>query len=117
MARFHRVISGLSLLVSAVAFGQDLSVHVTYKTVAAPARQAIADLAKISHQDLRIDNELGNQPLILRLNDVSLKDAMDRIGAVLHAGWFRDRTQFTLQRTDDMTAKLQQDEVQKRLDQ
>src|SRR5438105_3393779 len=90
-----------SFLISALGWGQDLTVHVTYKTVAIPARQAIADLAKISHQDLRVENELAGQPLILRLNDVPLKDAMDRIASVLHGGWFRDRTQFTLQRTDE----------------
>ncbi len=107
--------AGVSLFAS-LALAQDLTVHVTYKTVAVPARQALSALAQLTHVDLRVDDGLGAQPLILRLGDVPLKDAMDKIAATLHGTWSQNKTQFTLMRTDAISSQLQQAANQKKLD-
>lgn len=116
MNYLRRVLAGSLLLISSSALAQDLAVRVTYKTVAVPARQAISDLAQLTHVDLRVDDELGDQPLILRLGDVPLKDAMDRIATTLHGAWSQNKTQFTLMRTDDIKTQLQQAANKKKLD-
>lgn len=116
MVCFRRSLAVGVFLVSALGFSQDLSVRVTYKTVAVPARMAISELGQLTHVDLRVDDRLGTQPLILRLSDVPLKDAMDRIAATLHGSWSQNKAQLTLQRTDAITAELQQAATQKKLD-
>ena len=87
----------------------------TYKTVAVPASRAIAEIAKLTKTDLGVNEPLASQPIILRLYQVPLKDAMDKIAAVLNGEWSQNKTAFTLQRTATIQARLEEEAVQRRL--
>jgi hypothetical protein len=85
---------------------QDLTQQVTYKSVAEPAARAVADIAKLTHTDLAVIAPLDKEPIIIRLKDATLKDAMDQLAYVLDGTWVRQKTGFTLQRTDAMQQTL-----------
>ena len=111
----YRSLFPLAFLVASLAQAQDLTQPVTYRTVAVPASKAIADLAKATHVDLGVTAPLDSQPLIICLKDVPLKEAMDKIAAVLHGRWSQNKTAFTLQRPDDIQEALTQAVYQERL--
>ncbi|MEA2553397.1 MAG: hypothetical protein QOJ65_1573 [Fimbriimonadaceae bacterium] len=97
-----------------LAQSQDLTVHVMYKTAAVPASRAIKELAKQSRVDLGVIAPLDSEPLILRLSDIPLKQAMQHIAGALHGRWMQNKTAFTLQRTDDIQQQLEQQLIRER---
>ena len=92
------------------------SIHVTYKTVAVPVSKAVAGIAKQTKTDLAVTGIIANEPIIVRLNNATLKDAMDQIASVTTAVWQRQGNAFTLQRTDEMQQQLEDKATQEKVD-
>lgn len=66
---------------------QDLSKPVEYTTRAKPLKSVLFDLSKQTGVELECVPALENEPLILRLHSVPLKEAMDKIAAAFGGHW------------------------------
>ena len=83
-----------------LAYAQDLSKPVDYTTRAKPFAAIAAELKKQTGVDLECAPSLEREPLILRLKQVPLKDAMDRIADVFGGEWKQHDKSFELVRGD-----------------
>lgn len=83
-----RLITSLLLCATAaLGVAQDPSMQIDYTTRAVPLRKVLVDLSKLSGKHLVCSPELDEEPLILRLNHVSVKEAMDKIAQVFAGEW------------------------------
>jgi hypothetical protein len=75
------------LLLQNLSQAPDLSAKVAYETVAAPAARVVKELSEKTGIRLEVSASAGNPVLVLRLSEVPLKEAMDRIATVCSAQW------------------------------
>lgn len=97
--RMHAAV--LALLTASFASAQDLSKPVDYTSRALPFHTVLLDLSKQSGVKLEAEDTMQNEPLILRLNRVTLKDAMDKIAEVFQADWVDHQGFFRLERAPE----------------
>jgi len=85
------------LLNLAVANAQDIKI--TYTTRAVPLAKAVAGIAKESGQKLFVSDELAQEPVVLRLKDVPITEAMSKIADEFVAEWITAKDGLQLTRT------------------
>lgn len=85
-----RIAIAVVLGLSALGIGQDTKA-ITYVTPAKPLREILKDLSQTSGSKLFVSPEFENEPLILKLQAVPLKEAMDRIASCIDAEWRQTR--------------------------
>ncbi len=76
-----------------------------YTTRAKPLRLVLADLSKKTNVRLTCAQNIEEEPLILKLNGVALKEAMDKIADVFSGKWKKRDKGLELQRTADAEAR------------
>ena len=81
--------------------------HVSYRMVAAPAKTAIAGLAQAVGLPLAAGGTVQSEFLLLRLDDVPIRDVMVRLGHATAATWIVDHGTYYLSRTNADVAKRQ----------
>jgi hypothetical protein len=101
-------------LVALSAFAQDLAKPITYTTAAKPLRLVLEDLSKQAGVKIQTTEDMENEPLILRLQGVSLKDVMDKMADVFAADWVDHGTYRQLERSDVKTAAIRAALLQQR---
>ena len=84
-----------------------LDKHVSYRAVAASAKAAIAGLAQAAGLPLAAGGTIQSEILVLRLEDVPIRDAMVRLGHATAATWVVENGTYYLSRTDADVAKRQ----------
>jgi len=82
-----------------------LDKHISYRAVAAAAKTAISGLAQASGLPLAAGGTIQSDILLLRLDDVPIRDAMVRLGHATAATWIVDHGTYYLSRTDADVAK------------
>ena len=82
-----------------------LDKHVTYRSVAAPTKVALTGLAQAAGLPLAAAGTVQSEFLLLRLEDVPIRDAMVRISRATAASWVSDNGTYYLTRTDADNAK------------
>ena len=98
-------------LTAAVVFGfclagaQDSHRTIAYTTKAEPLRVVLQEISRQTGTRLEAANALENEPLILRLNAVPLKETMDRIADVFAADWVQKKDVYILERSPDRAAR------------
>ena len=90
---------------------QDLTKPVDYETRAKPTSAVLLDLSKKTGVEMFCTPDLDNEPLILKLNHVPLKNAMDKIAFVFAGEWKKHENGYQLQRSDE-AEKLHQQNLQ-----
>ena len=78
----------------------NLSVRVTFSTVATSAQEAVDALANASGAPLKASQTVRPSILLLRFNDVPLPEAMKRIAEACGGSWIADSGAYYLTRTD-----------------
>ena len=79
--------------------------HVTYQTVAAPAKPAIAGLAQAAGVPLAAGGTIQSEILLLRVVDVPIRDVMVRLAHATAATWVPESGTYYLSRTDADVAR------------
>lgn len=104
MPRF--LLFALSILCSSPTFGQSAPPKprlLTYTTVAVPLRKALEEIGKQIGSRFEVDGPMSEDPIILKLNAVPLKDVMDRIASMEGAEWKNvDGTLVLFRSSDDL---------------
>src|SRR3569832_435733 len=77
------------LILSTLAECQDLSRHITYSARATALQTTLKQLSKQAGVELQCSQDLANEPIILRLNDVPIQSVMDKIAEVTAGEWFK----------------------------
>lgn len=95
-------------LVASFLLAQDLSKPVDYMAKALPLRLVAEELSKQGAVKLKVDAEMENEPIILRLNHVPLKEAMDKIADVFGADWVNHGDYLRLERSREKIQKIRQ---------
>src|SRR6476646_9151804 len=97
------VLIGVCLCLAGLALGQgpDTSKPITYTTAAVPLHRAFEDIGKSAGIKFEIDGSMGEEPVILRLQGVPVKDVMDRVAAMEGAEWKLVDRGFLLFRSSD----------------
>ncbi|MEA2553789.1 MAG: hypothetical protein QOJ65_1965 [Fimbriimonadaceae bacterium] len=80
---------------------------VDYTTSAIPMEQAVAAISKQVGKRLTVGNDLAGEPIVLRLKDVPLEEAMAKLAEVIGAEWVPIRDGQMLTRTPAVIARLQ----------
>ena len=99
MSRFGTVL--VFCLACCFALAQDLTQPVTYITRAKPLRLVLLDLTKKTNAQLTCAQNIEEEPLILKLDAVPLKEAMDKIAGVLGGAWAKTDRGFQLSLGDE----------------
>ena len=94
--------------VAALARAQDLSVKFDYTTKAVSLSQALGAISKASHVSLFANDELADEPIIFRLRQVTLSDAMAKIASTVGAEWSKTPSGYELGRSDEIAENLRQ---------
>ncbi len=68
----------------------DLTKKVNYEANALPARRSVQELGAKAGVSLDVSQQMYSPVLVLRLTDVPLKDAMDRIAAATSGEWLKE---------------------------
>ena len=76
-----------------------LTQKVTYTTRAKTITRVLADLTKATRVRMECNGDLDKEPLILKLNGVPLKEAMDKIAEVCAGEWVKKDNALILQRS------------------
>lgn len=87
---------------------------ITFTTKAVPTRQVLQELSKQAGVKLEATNEMQDEPLIVRLNKVPLKKAMDEIAAIFDADWVDHHGYWQLERSSDKRAEIRRGILEKR---
>lgn len=88
---------GLLLTFSVLGVCQDLNKPVDYTTRAAPLPKVLAEFSKRAGVELFCDTDLDEEPLILSLHAVSVKEAMDKIALACAGEWKKTEQGYRLQ--------------------
>lgn len=97
------ILFALAVALAGCGFAQDLSKPVDYTTRAVPLRKALAALSTLSGAALVSTPELDEEPVVLRLEHVPLKDAMAKIAEAFAGEWVRRDKWLELRRADRAT--------------
>lgn len=82
--RFSAALVAVSL---SLAYCQDLDRQITYTGNAVPLRAAVDAISKQSGVKLKVDPDLEEEPIFLRLEQVPMTEALSRIADVFAADW------------------------------
>lgn len=104
----------LGLLYLALANPPSQAATVSYSTVAAPMKRVFAELSEKTGTRLAVSNELAEEPLILDVHEVTLKDLRDRIAQAVQAEWQEDKGLLRLVRTPAKRRELEERELHDR---
>jgi hypothetical protein len=96
------------------AQAQDFSKPITYTTKAIPLHSVLQQIGEKSGVTLKSDQSLEEEPLILRLDKVPLKDVMDKIAEVFAADWVDHHDFWQLERSEKKIAQIRADLFEKR---
>src|SRR5687768_2885335 len=102
----------LSILVLLGAQQPDLDKKVTLESVARNARQIVEILAKESCAPLLCSPAIEGEILIVRFQDVSVKDAMDRMARVSCGKWVKEKDGIRLVRDTERAQREEREEIQ-----
>ena len=108
------VLTLVATAANAQAGKPQLSTPITYTTVAVPLERAMDEIGKTAGVKLSVDQELANEPVILRLDKVPLQDCLDRIAHGIGAEWKPIQGGYQLERSDEMLSKLQAADIDRR---
>lgn len=112
----HRALFvAVSVFASGFAYAQDLTKPVTYTTKSVTFSQAFSDLSKQAGVGLFPEGDMADEIIVLRLNNVLLKDAMQKIADTVGAEWVKKPDGFELDRSPDQVDKFQQDIINRRV--
>src|SRR3569832_729547 len=103
------------LILSTLAECQDLSRHITYSARATALQTTLKQLSKQAGVELQCSQDLANEPIILRLNDVPTKEVMDKIAEVTAGEWIKLPKAIELRRSD-LAQKRHLAAIQSRVD-
>lgn len=103
-----------TLAVSSLLFAQDLTKKVDYTTKAVSLTQAFSELSKQAGVSLFVQPDLANEIIVLRLKDVSMQDAMQKIADTVGAAWVKKPDGYELDRSPELADKLRQVAINKR---
>ncbi len=92
--RFHSLLF-LSAF-AAFAAAQDTSVHVTYKSRAQSTAHILAELRNQTHVDLEPAAVMKGDVLVVSVEDLPLKDLMDRIAIATSGSWKQEGSAYRL---------------------
>lgn len=90
---------------SSLAFPEK-SIDLTARAL--PTRVVVEELAKQGGLKLKVEADMENEPLILRLNHVPLKEAMGKIAEVFAADWVDHGDYLRLERSADQIRQLRE---------
>jgi hypothetical protein len=96
---------------SAFGFAQDLSRKISYSTPAAPIAKVLGDLTSAGGVLLRTGTQTKGDILCVRFEDVTVREAMDKIAEALDAEWKDSEGGFLLTRTATAELKAKREEV------
>lgn len=116
MIALSRSIALVALGVPALLFGQKPDKTVHYTARALPMRVVVEELGRQGGIKLRVDAEMEDEPLILRLNDVPLKTAMDKLADVFAAEWVDHGSYFRLERSSQQIDAFRKRVLRERAD-
>jgi len=97
------------LTLTGLVAAQDLQQKIDYTTKAVSFSRAFAEIGKQAHIGLFAEPDLANEIIVLRLKDVSLQEAMDRIANTVGAKWVQKSDGYELDRPPEVTDKLRAD--------
>ena len=104
-----------ALALASLSVAQDTTKPVDYVSRALPLHQVLLDLEKKSGVRLDCDPAMENEPLILKLNHVTLQEALDKIALVFAADWVKRDNVLRLERSPTKLQALKADIFQKHL--
>lgn len=99
-------------LASANASGQNLSRRIDYTTKAVTIKRALSELSDRAGVTLFAEPQFEREILILRLKDISIRDAMMRIADTVGAEWVKEGNKYELERSAKLENKLRQASVE-----
>ncbi len=85
-----------TLAISSVAFADELDTKVTFKSVAQPLKSVIATVSKDSGVQLTVPGFLGSEPVIVKVDNVTLREFMANVAECLGGEWQRSGTSYQL---------------------
>lgn len=91
------------------------SPNLTYTTKAVPLSQAVAAIAKQAGKKLNVGADLAKEPVVLRLQDVPVQDALDHLAEALGGEWINTDQGLTLTRTPAAIRRLLEERKARRL--
>ncbi len=103
-----------ALVLTALIPAQDLSKKIDYTTKSVTFAQAFSEISKQSGVGLFAENDLANEMIVLRLKNVTLQDAMNKIAETVGATWVKKSDGYELDRTPEMIDKLRADGLNSR---
>ena len=103
------------VLCASVGLGQDFSKPITFTTKAEPVRIALDEISKQGGVKLQVEQDMENEPVILRLNAVPTKEVMDRLADVFAADWVDHHGYWQLERSEQKEAAIKQEAFQRKV--
>jgi hypothetical protein len=97
------------------SFGQTPDKAITYTARALPLRAVVEALSKQTGVKLKAASELEEEPVILRLDHVPLKDVLDKLADVFAGDWVDHGDFKRLERSDEKIAAIRAALHQKKL--
>lgn len=89
--------------------------QVEYSTPGVPLRIAVGEISRLAGKKLKVGDDLANEPIVLRLADVPLDEAMRRIASVMQGEWVATKEGSMLTRTPALTTRLLEERRSARL--
>lgn len=89
---------------------------VTYETVAKPVAKVLIDLSKISGVKLSSVGVPANEPVIVYLKDVSLKDTMEKLGTAVLGRWKASGDGYVLESDPVKVRAAEAEELEQRIE-
>ena len=107
------LLSWLAISLASFAGAQDVGKPFDYETRAAALQSVLKQLQDKTSVKLTCDPALAQEPLILRIHQVPLKEVMDKIAGVFAAEWSKKGDDYILQRSKSAEA-IHEHEVARR---
>ena len=107
--RTRLVIVSLVFVLSVCCEAQNLSKSIQYTTSAVPLHKALEDISAKCKVRLIASQELENEPIVLRLQNVSLDDVKMHIASAMDAEWRKTNNgSYELWRSPELLNKIEQ---------
>ena len=102
------------LCLGATAFAQDKTLTLT--TPGLTVRNAVTRIAELTDTDLKVATDIDYCTIVLRLDNASLEQALDKIAKVTSGYWDVDGEKQTLRLDRDLEKRQQEEEREQRLE-
>ena len=108
------VLSLILLLVGQTRQNTDalLDKPITFSCVGTRAKNLIPELSKVAGVEFEVDKKVGEEVLVINVNDVKLKDLMNRVATCAAAQWTKQGTTYRLERPSELEVKLRKTEAE-----